>query len=220
MEPNNTNNTSGIKQKLFTVTPLSKLVALILFIALPFIGFWLGRQYPVPPAQIVDETAEVSETQSETEAEADTETTKTDTQTNTNNARTNTVTPTPTPVPTPSVQTGPAVNTVYIKEITLDSISVDNIAIYEGNSAVQQMIADGLCTASEPQKCTLTAGQYYRNTDPTVYTYPIANNVVVQTWTGGDYALSKLVNRTQAEAPYEITVTNGVVTKIKEVYRP
>jgi len=28
-----------------TVTPLSKAIALALFVALPFIGFYLGRQY-------------------------------------------------------------------------------------------------------------------------------------------------------------------------------
>ncbi len=34
-----------IKKQLTTVTPFSRYLALILFIALPFIGFWLGMQY-------------------------------------------------------------------------------------------------------------------------------------------------------------------------------
>lgn len=34
-----------VPKNLRTVTPLSKLIALILFIALPFIGFALGMQY-------------------------------------------------------------------------------------------------------------------------------------------------------------------------------
>lgn len=216
MEPNKNNQTS-MKQQLNTVTPFSKLLALALFIAMPFVGFWIGRHYPVPSTPvteeiIVDETEEEAVTTGDTE---ESEASEVDTTSPTSQSAS-----APVPTPTPSTPTGPTEMTVYITEITLDDVSVDNIAIYEGNAAVQQMIADGLCTAAEPKKCTLTSGQYYRNTDPTVYTYPLLDGVVVQTWTGADYPLSRMVNSAPTKKPYTITISNGYVIKIKEVFQP
>jgi len=66
------------KRHFFTVTPLSKALAMLLFIALPFFGFWLGMNYPTimdsfkepqvvfddSPFPPVPESEQLSETQS------------------------------------------------------------------------------------------------------------------------------------------------------------
>ncbi len=45
MNPENTNQEIDQKNSVFKVTPLSKYLAMILFIAMPFIGGWIGYQY-------------------------------------------------------------------------------------------------------------------------------------------------------------------------------
>jgi hypothetical protein len=100
-------------------------------------------------------------------------------------------------------------------------MTIDTIAIYKDDAAVRQMIADGLCPASEPKKCTLENGVYYRNTDKTLRTYTVAPYVEVYTWTGGSYALSKLANDPPDRIPYYVTINaSGAITKIEEIYRP
>lgn len=205
------NETSIIQKQLTTVTPLSKYLAMALFIILPFAGFWLGTQnaqvFTEPVADIPTITTEspVSESAPDTET-TPTKTVSTPTQTNSIAA----VTP---PKPT--------IVTAYITEITLDLITLDNIAIYQDSAAVNKMVADGLCPASETQKCRLENGVYYRNTDPSVRTYVLSHDVETLTWTGSKYSLSKLNNSTPNKTPYSITINSGgVVTKIKEIYRP
>jgi len=43
--PENNVTNESLKRHLTTVTPFSKYLAMILFVALPFVGFWLGMQY-------------------------------------------------------------------------------------------------------------------------------------------------------------------------------
>lgn len=48
------------------VTTLSKYLSLTLFVLLPFLGFWIGMQYPVQNSSLVtDESGEPSNTQNE-----------------------------------------------------------------------------------------------------------------------------------------------------------
>lgn len=214
------NKTNLIKKQFTTVTPLSKYVAMALFVILPFVGFWMGMQYTselnqFPPTEIV------------TSGSTETEIISPDVSAEKTNATTNppqTYTPEQVTKTTPTLPTPPAsptVITAYIPEATLEWISVDTIGIYKDNAAIQQMIADGLCTSSEPDKCKLQNGVYYRNVDPTRKILVISPNIEVYTWTGSSYSLSKLINRTSSYIPYTVTMdATGAVIEIKEIYRP
>lgn len=205
------------KMKVTTVTPFSKYLALALFVLLPFFGFWLGLQYTPASSCPTDELIE-------SEADTAVSTSTADTVITENQPST----PAPAQSPSKTVATpvtttpaGPTTLTVYITEATLEYISVDNIAIYKDDAAVTQMIADGLCPAAEPQKCRLESGVYYRNTDPSIRSYALSPSVQVETWTGTEYPLSQLVNKPANKTPYTITINNyGIITHIKEIYRP
>jgi hypothetical protein len=44
-EPTPTSQIVGLKEQFTTVTPLSKFLAMVLFVALPFVGFWFGQHF-------------------------------------------------------------------------------------------------------------------------------------------------------------------------------
>ena len=120
-----------------------------------------------------------------------------------------------------TTKSGPTTVTAYVEDATSDTVSLDYIAIYTGDAAIERMISDGLCPASEPQKCRLEKGVYYRNTDPTIRTFPLSPNIEALTWTGTKYPLSNLKNRAPNNTPYSVTIdSDDVVIKIKGIYKP
>jgi hypothetical protein len=202
----------------------SKFLLIVILLALPFLGFWFGTRHasaPGPDDNALVDTATSTNlgeeaTTTDEAAGATAEIVSTPTKTT---SATTPAAPKQTQTTKPAA-TAPTVLTAYVTAATNDTVSLDNIAIYEGDAAVKQMAADGLCDAAKPRTCTLDDGYYYRNTDPTLKTYPLSPNVYILTWTGGDYPLSKLKSHSPSTTPYSVTIDNtGKVIIIKEIYK-
>lgn len=200
----------------------SKFLLVILIIALPLIGFWFGTKQagaPGPNDNALTETAtstDQSEVATSTEENA---TADAPAKTTFVTQATIPATPKQTQTTAPAIS-GPTVLTVYITSVTNENISLDNIAIYEGDAAVKQMAADGLCDAAKPRTCNLEDGYYYRNTDPTIRTYPLSPTVYIATWTGSKYTLPELKSHSPSTTPYSVTIdATGKVIIIKEIYK-
>ncbi len=205
--------------------PLLRFLLLLLIITLPIIGFWLGSQQPTDQAttSLEPTEAQTSTTTEETASPEESEEPEVAAEpvvVAPKKTNPQTTKPTQTQTYTPTTPTGPTVLTVFITSISHDEVSVDNIGIYEGDAAIQQMIRDGLCPPGEPQKCFVRDDIYYRNTDPTVQTYALSPEVNVLTWTGSQSALAKVISREPSQSPYSITIHGGLVTEIKEIYHP
>jgi hypothetical protein len=205
----------NIKTLISNPAPSTKYLLVALVIILPFVGFWIGTKQTEAP-----DVPPLTDTESQGDATTTPEGTASGATTTESTEFPIPLTPKKTTQTTPSAPQ-PTKVTAFLTERSLDRMTIDTIAIYKDSAAVAQMIADGLCPASEPKKCTLENGVYYRNTDKTLRTYPVSPNVDVRTWTGGTYALSKLANDPPDRIPYYVTIsTSGVITKIEEIYRP
>lgn len=206
----------------------SKLLIFILVVALLVAAYWFGtkQNQTAPATDNVTATSTIEQTTSSTTEETASEPEE-DTvpevesqptpETQVAPAPVPSYTP-PAPAPTPAAQ--PSEMTVYIHEVSGDTIAVDNIAIYEGNLAITQMVRDGLCPASETKKCNLEDGIYYRNTDPTLTWFTLASDVEVLKWTGSIEYIANIKRDSPSNTPYRITLNNyNQVIKIQEIYK-
>jgi hypothetical protein len=137
-------------------------------------------------------------------------------------------TPVTNTAPTPTTQTSnptPATLeirtvTAFITEVSGDIVALDYISIHKGDTALPQMIRDGLCTEYDKHKCNLDDGVYYQNNDPTIHWFTLFPTAEFQTWTGGEEYLSNIKRTSPSNTPYKVTLNeHNQITNIKEIYK-
>lgn len=212
-----------------TTSSTQKLLFVLLLVALPAAGYFVSTN-PTALKKVTDFTSEYISTTNNatTTVTSNTPTSTAETAATESSPATTTPTytqPSGSTTPPPTTHLAPStpqskVVTAYIAEVSGDLIALDYIAIYRDDDAVPQMIRDGLCAASEPQKCRLDNGVYYQNTDPALHWFTLFPTADIQTWTGSKEYLAHIKRRAPSETPYSITLNNhNQVIKIKEIYK-
>lgn len=182
------------------VTLVSKLLAAVIFIALPFVGFILGRVYA--PETVPTETVYAVPQHHAQEA----------------------VEPTTLQISSEGAQEeGVATTTVtaYVKSIDTDKVVLDYIDIYGGQEACRMLVVDGKyasstdCFAGEPGPLF-----YDRNINNKLRTSTLAPNLKIISVFDEPLTVEKL-NQEASAYPQEVTIdSSGRVTQIRGIFRP
>lgn len=124
------------------------------------------------------------------------------------------------------------VTPAYIESIENNKITLDYFETLGGEAAEKAVVEDGVCTQQEIDDhdgCFPNGVWYDRNKNTKLRTFELSPNVVITTATAFSLAPNGIKNisveelkrdRVLMSSPYQITIKDGVVTKIFEIYRP
>ncbi|MET0967082.1 MAG: hypothetical protein ABWZ02_11825 [Nakamurella sp.] len=108
-------------------------------------------------------------------------------------------------------------------DVQAGQITVDKVDWFTGAAAGQACAEDGI-SSTDNDRCT---GYYYRNVNPMLRVVAVSPQASIKTLaTDATLVASDLtavaarVATTQASGLYEFTVTDGVVTDLREIYFP
>lgn len=130
------------------------------------------------------------------------------------------------------------VTPAYLKSIENNKITLDYFEILYGTAAEKAAVEDGVCTQREIDEhdgCFPNGDIYDRNRNTKLRTFELSPNIIITTATAfsstqngirnisveelkKDYI--RKIGDTVTSPPYQITVKDGLVTKIVEIYRP
>ncbi len=188
---------------LFKVTTLSKILAGIVFITLPFLGFLLGTQFAVPEQLSVIAPDPLLDVAGEKQKVID--------------------------VPASVMSEGRATTTVtsYIVSVNTKEIVLDYVDVFSTDEAFQKQIEDGLCTAEKKDDCSFF---YDRNKSSELRTFTIASNVVITNYMQKPISIGELSpylasgvqgSQVRTGALFEIMLNSkNEVVQMKEIFRP
>lgn len=120
----------------------------------------------------------------------------------------------------PTDLTGEDYGIITAVDLPNSQITLDRISWFTGADA-QQACADDGVTATDNNWCT---GYYYRNNNPALRVVAVSPEATISTLVGSRSTPSDLATvatriATTASA-YRLTVTDGVVTQLEEIYQP
>ncbi len=202
------------KNVLFEVTTLSKVLAAVLFIILPFVGFWVGMQYAPQTETVVTTPEEQVQNPAEQVLPIAQPSSDTDEQ------------------KAPTAKTAPTIVTANIAALTESEITLDYITVLNGEEAVDTAITDSYCTEAKREQCLSEIKMYFRNTTQNLRTLKLAPDVTFMTWTGEPQTIEFLKTRFPSDASkydpnayyeYHRTVTlnaNNEVIRVEEFFTP
>lgn len=113
----------------------------------------------------------------------------------------------------------------FISAVDLGSshITVDKVDWFTGAAAAQACAEDGV-TSTDNNRCT---GYYFRNVNPMLRVVAVSPQATIVTLANSvnpvtsDLAtVASRVAKTDGTSLFDITVTNGVVTDLREMYFP
>ena len=136
----------------------------------------------------------------------------------------------PEPAPTgsgvlPTDLTGVVYGFITRVDVFASQLTVDKVDWFTGAAAEQACAQDGVPPAARLNEwCSM---YYFRNVNPTLRVVTVSPHVAVTTLDGnvqvaGDLAAlaDRITTPTGSSRPYRLTVTDGVVTAVTEMYQP
>lgn len=107
-------------------------------------------------------------------------------------------------------------------DVAKSQLTLDKVDWFTGAAAQQACAEDGV-TQTDNNWCT---GYYYRNVNPALRVVGVDPTATISTLDGAQSVPSDLstvasrVGATGGTSPYHLVVTDGVVTDLREIYRP
>ena len=107
-------------------------------------------------------------------------------------------------------------------DVAKSQLTLDKVDWFTGAAAQQACAEDGV-TQTDNNWCT---GYYYRNVNPALRVVAVDPTATIGTLEGSQSVPSDLstvasrVGATGGTSPYHLVVTDGVVTDLREIYRP
>ena len=127
------------------------------------------------------------------------------------------------PVIPPTDLTGEVYGFVTAVDVGKSEITLDKIDWFNGAAAQQACAEDGE-TRTDNNWCT---GYYYRNVNPALRVVAVSPTAVIRTLADGTHSTDSSLNavaarvaKTFASNTYRLTVTDGLVTSLEEMYHP
>ena len=215
MEPqqNNVQNEAIVSKEswyapLTKVTLVSKILAAVVFITLPFAGFFVGGMYTVekndvtvlPEIKMIKDQANAPKIQEQKNGASIEE-------------------------GSDQKEEGIATTTVtaYVKSIDKENVVLDYIDIYMGDEAYRMAILDGKC--SNPVDCgkEVSPSIYDRNVNGKLRTLKLAQEVQINSWMNTKMSIDEMANIVKQGSfyPQEVTLnSNDEVVKLQSIFRP
>ncbi len=129
---------------------------------------------------------------------------------------------TTTPAVPPTDLSGEVYGFVTAVDVAQSQITLDKVDWFTGAAAQQACAEDGV-TQTDNNWCI---GYYYRNVNPALRVVAVSPQATISTLEGAHSVPSDLatvasrVGVTGGSSTYQLTVSDGIVTELREMYRP